>query len=114
MATSSSASKKPIFKDSQILPSCYHLPNPLYAGCVRIGGDNYYTPWIDDKEEVMLDLRCLEKSLSFEVIDTVEGEGYFPERAKLMEEKYQASGRTNGLYTGLMTKDGAVSDDTTC
>jgi hypothetical protein len=39
------------------------------------------------------------------LIETVEGEGYYPERAKVIEEKYQASGRTNGLYTGLNMKD---------
>jgi hypothetical protein len=42
----------------------------------------------------------------------MECEGYFPERTIIMEEKYQQSGRTNGLYTGLNMEDGTISDDT--
>lgn len=50
--------------------------------------------------------------MSYELIETVQCEGYYPERAKVIEEKYQASGRTNGLYTGLNTEDGTVSNNT--
>ena len=102
MATSSSEQKKPDSKISQILPSNYHLSEKLYCGWVRIGATSHYTEWFDSKEEAELELRCLEKNLSYELIETIEGEGYYPERAKVIEEKYQASGRTNGLYTGLM------------
>lgn len=101
METSSTAQKKPDSKVKQILPSNYHLEKKMYAGHVRIGHENHYTEWFDTKEEAELELRCLENQTSFAVIDTVEGEGYYPERAKVIEEKYQASGRTNGLYTGL-------------
>jgi len=55
----------------------------------------------------------MEKRCSFEMIETTEGEGYFPERAIIIEEKYQKSGRTNGLYTGLSIENGSVSDDNT-
>lgn len=112
METFSTESVKPSSKRSQIIPSAYHVKDPKYAGVVSIGSVYHYTEWFDDKEEVQLELRCLEKRLSYEVIETVEGEGFYPERAKLMEDKYQASGRTNGLYTGLMLKDGTVSDNT--
>lgn len=61
--------------------------------------------------EASLELRCLEKRLNYELIATMEGEGFYPERAIIMEEKYQQSGRTNGLYTGLCLNDGQVSDD---
>lgn len=53
----------------------------------------------------------MEKRHSFETIQTVEMEGYFPERAIIMEEKYVQSGRTNGLYCGLNMADGSVPDD---
>lgn len=76
-----------------------------------IDGENHYTEFFDDKEEAKLELRCLEKRLSFETIETVEGEGYYPERSIIIEEMYQKSGRTNGLYTGLCVKDGTVPDD---
>jgi hypothetical protein len=78
---------------------------------VQIGGNNYYTEYFGTKEEAELELLCLEKSLSYELIETVRDEGFYPERAIIMEQKYQESGRTNNLYTGLNLKDGAVSVD---
>lgn len=97
-------------KTSQVLPSNYHLKEKSYVGCVTIGNKNYYTPYYDNIEEARLELRCLEKQLSFEIIETVEGEGYYPKRAIMIEELYQKSGRTNGLYSGLALKDGQVSE----
>jgi hypothetical protein len=61
--------------------------------------------------EASLELRCLEKRINYELIDTVEGEGFYPHRAIIMEEKYQESGRTNGLYTDLNMQDGEISND---
>ena len=69
---------------------------------VAIGSNHHYTPTFATREETELELRCLEKRLSFETIQTIEMEGVYPERATLMEELYQSSGRTNGLYTGLV------------
>lgn len=92
-------------KLSEVLPSNYHLKQKQYVGCVRIGPDNYYTPYYDSVEEALLELRCLEKRLGFEVIPTVADEGFYPQRAILMEEAYQESGRDNGLYTGLFNKE---------
>lgn len=103
---------KPTQKTSQVLPSCYHLKNPKYAGSVYVGGTVKQTEYFSTKEEALLELRCLEKSLSYELIETLEMEGMYPERATIMEEKYQASGRTNGLYTGLNMCDGQVSNNT--
>ena len=96
--------KKPDAKVSQVLASSYHLADKKYCAYVRIGFENHFSEWFDTKDEAMLELRCLEKQLSFELIETIEGEGYHPERAKVIEEKYQASGRTNGLYTSLMSE----------
>ena len=80
-----------------------------YCGCVRIGSDNYYTTYFDTLDEAQLELRCLEKQLSYELIKTIEDEGFYPQRAILMEELYHQSGRTNGLYTGLNMSDGEIS-----
>ena len=102
---------KPTQKTSQILPSCYHLKNPHYAGSIYVGGKIYQTPYFPDKDSAELELRCLEKSISYELIETLEMEGMYPERATIMEEKYQASGRTDGLYTGLNMRDVSVSND---
>jgi hypothetical protein len=82
-------------------------------GSIYIGGKVHQTPYFETKEEAELELRCLEKSLSYELVETLEMEGMYPERATIMEEKYQASGCTNGLYTGLNMCDGPVSDNAT-
>jgi hypothetical protein len=98
-------------KCSQVLASNYHLPEKQYCGCVTIGCKNYYTPYYDTIDEARLELRCLEKQLSYEIIKTVQDEGYFPQRAIVVEELYQKSGRTNGLYAGLNVNNGSISDD---
>ena len=82
-----------------------------YFGCIHVGSKNYYTDYFDNIDEAADELRCLEKRINFELIKTVEDEGFYPERAIIMEEKYQESGRENGLYTGLNMKDGQVSND---
>lgn len=110
MATSSTV-QKPMQKRSQVLPSNFHLKEKQYAGFIYIGADAHITSWFETKEEAELELRCLEKKLGYELVETVEMEGMYPERARIIEEKYQASGRTNGLYTGLNMSDGKISDN---
>jgi hypothetical protein len=109
METSLTTIEKVTHKCSQVLPTSYHLSNCEYFGIVQIGANSHYTDRFNTKEEAKLELRCLEKRLSFEMIETMEGDGYYPERAIIMEQKYQESGRTNGLYTGLIAEDGTVS-----
>jgi hypothetical protein len=104
MATSLTE-QKPMQKRSQVLPSNFHQEEKQYAGFITIGGEAHVTAWFETKDEAELELRCLEKSLSYELIETVEMEGMYPERARIIEELYQASGRTNGLYTGLNMSD---------
>jgi hypothetical protein len=103
MSSSTTEIEKPFQKNSQVLPSNYHLPEKSYYGCVNIGATNHYTGYFDTIEEAADELRCLEKRISFELVNTVENEGVYPQRAILIEEAYQESGRTNGLYTGLCT-----------
>jgi hypothetical protein len=92
-------------KISQVVPSCWHEPSPNYAGHIRIGPENHFTTWFDTRKEAELELRCLEKRLSYELIETVEEEGYYPERSVLLEKLYLESGRTNGLYSGLLVEE---------
>lgn len=111
MATSSSKQKLTL-KESYLIPSSFISKNPSYAGYITLEGKAYVTEWFEDKEDALLELRCLEKQLSYELVKTTRCEGFYPERATIIEEKYQASGRTNGLYTGLMTEDVEVSSNT--
>lgn len=110
MATSSSE-QKPTLKESYVIPSSFISKNPSYAGYITVQGKAYVTEWFEEKEDALLELRCLEKQLSYELIETTHCEGFYPERATIIEEKYQASGRTNGLYTGLNVSDVEVSSD---
>lgn len=111
MATSSNE-QKPTLKESYLIPSSFISKNPSYAGYITVQGKAYTTEWFEDKEDALLELRCLEKQLGYELIKTTRCEGFYPERATMIEEKYQASGRTNGLYTGLMTEDVKVPSNT--
>ena len=67
--------------------------------------------WQTSIDEADSDLRCMINNLNYDLIETVEDEGFYPERAIIMEEKYQKSGRTNGLFNGLNEEDGEVSDN---
>jgi hypothetical protein len=78
-----------------------------------IGGEMHWGKWQEDFGEADSDLRCMINNLNYDLIDTVEEEGFYPERAIIMEEKYQKSGQTNGLFIGLNEEDGEVSDDNT-
>lgn len=112
METSLTEQKKPFSKLSEVLPTNFHLPEHDFIGHVMIGEEHHYTEVFKSWGEASDELRCLEKKLNYELIETTEQSTFHPERAKLMEEAYQASGRTNSLYTGLMLKDGEVSDNT--
>lgn len=112
METSLTEQKKPFSKLSEVLPTNFHLPERNFIGHVMIGDEHHYTEVFKTPEETLDELRCLEKKLNYELIETSEQSTFHPEHAKLIEEAYQASGRTNGLYTGLMLKDGQVSDNT--
>jgi hypothetical protein len=97
MATSS----RPTAKRSETLATAYHVTNPRYFAWVSIGAEVHYSEPYDTREEADNERRCIEKRLSYELIETMESEGCYPERAVLMETRYQTSGRTNGLYLNL-------------
>jgi hypothetical protein len=112
METSLNKLEKVTQKHSEIILTCYHEINPKWIGVVAIGPDKYWTEPNADKDEIESDLRILEKRLTYELIETKEMEGVYPERATIIEEKYQASGRDNGLYTGLNLINGTIPDST--
>ena len=107
MATSS----RPTAKRSETLATAYHVPNPRYFAWVSIGSEVHYSEPYDTREEADDERRCIEKRLSYELIETMEGEGCYPERAKLMEELYAASGRTSCVYTGLNMENEPLFND---
>ena len=112
MSTFSSTSKKPTYKRAEIIPGDWRPGNRSYCACVVIGGEMYWgDKWQTSIDEADSDLRCMINNLNYDLIETVEDEGFYPERAIIMEEKYQKSGRTNGLFNGLNEEDGEVSNN---
>ena len=91
-------------KSSSIIPSTYQSADCCYAGCVQLGMKTYLTPWFDSKQEAELELRCLENRLSYSLVKTSQEIGTSSKRADELEKRYQKSGRTNCLYTGLMSE----------
>jgi hypothetical protein len=100
---------KPTAKRSETLATAYHVPNPRYFAWVSIGAEVHFSEPYDTREEADNERRCIEKRLSYELIETMEGEGCYPERVKIMEELYVASGRTNCVYTGLNMENEPLS-----
>lgn len=92
-------------KNSSIIPSTYQSADCSYAGYVQLGFETHMTPWFESKEEAELELRCLENRLSYSLIVTSQEIGTSHERAEELEKRYQKSGRTNCIYTGLMFED---------
>lgn len=97
-----------------VVPSHHHLDPKTrkYCAMIDIGGEVHWgTEWHEDLGEAESDLRCMINNLDYVATKTMECEGFYPERAIIIEEKYQQSGRTNGLFTGLMQKDGEIPND---
>lgn len=108
-----SLQKKVTSKEYDVLPTAFHVPNPRYAAWIRIGPKNYWSDTYPTRKEASYKLEEMKQELAYNLIPTLQDEGYFPERAKLIREKYEASGRTNGLYSGLNLEDGQVSNNLT-
>ena len=77
MSTSSSTSKKPTHKRASILPSDWR-PGVKWAACIVIGSEMHWGEWQEDFGRSDSDLRCMVNNLSYELIDTVEDEGFYP------------------------------------
>jgi hypothetical protein len=100
---------KPTAKRSETLATAYHVTNPSYFAWVSIGAEVHYSEPYDTREEADNERRCIEKRLSYELVETMEGEGCYPERAKIIEEMYVASGRTSCVYTSLNMENEPLS-----
>ena len=126
MGTSSTTTKrnKIVFKESSVIPSNYHLEEKQYAVLVSIGAKMHYSAWFNTKEEAELVKPLLEKALDYEAYPTMqdestgrEGVKAMAERVRIMDERYNKSGRDNpehpmhGVYTGLAAEYGEVSNN---
>ena len=104
-------------KESRVIPSNYHLDEKQYAVMVSLDGESTYSAWFNTEEEAESVKPLLEKAMDYHSYPpTLQEDGCYPERVIIMEELYQKSGRDDpnhpmhGLFTGLNTKDGEVSN----
>ena len=110
--------KKIVAKESFIEPSNYHLGDDRqYAALVAIDGKVTFSNWYDTKEEAERAKVFLEAALDYGSYITMEEEGTYPERATIMRERYEKSGRDDpnhpmhGFYTGLATEHEQISNN---
>ena len=116
--------KKVVSKRSEVVPSNYHLEEKQYAPMIVIGGDVTFGAWCDTEKEAQAHLNQLEIDLDYHNISTVEEESTgrkgvraMAERVRIMNERYEKSGRSDpkhpfhSIYTGLAEEYEQVSSD---
>tara|TARA_B100000214_G_C23848652_1_gene572312 strand:- start:251 stop:634 length:384 start_codon:yes stop_codon:yes gene_type:complete len=124
MTTSSSITKKPTLKRSEVVPSNYHLKEKSYAPLIIIDDNIIWGAWSDTKEGAELRLACLEIGFDYHNISTTQDEGtgkegakIQSERVRIMNELYIKDGRDDinhpmhALFTGLAEKYVEVSNN---
>lgn len=91
------------YKSSQVLPTAYHIQNPMYVAFIFDGNETHWSKPFKDKQEAECELRCMEKQISFELIKTKEDEGFYPGRSKVIENQYHKANCKSGLYNEVNT-----------
>ena len=111
------STQKPVSKKKEVMPTAWHVTNPDYIGYITVGSDSLYTDTFKTEKEAKAALDDLADSIDYDSIETVQDEGCYPERVRIMDERYKKSGRDakdhpmHGLYTGLAEEYGKISND---
>jgi len=111
------STRKPTFKRKDVIPTAWHVDNPDYRGYISIDSDLFYTDCFKTKEEAAFALEKLAYKHSYDTIETLQDEGCYPERAKIMNERYKELGRDakdhpmHGLFTGIAKEYGEIPDN---
>ena len=87
MTTQETTEKKIVSKHSDIVPSSWHIiPYPSWYGYVSVDGEMTFTKTYKSKKRAITALQKLKEKLAYDSIKTMQCEGCYPERAKIMEE----------------------------
>jgi len=86
------------YKTSQVLPTAYHVKDPMFVAFVFDGKKTYWSEPFKDKNEAENELRCMEKQISFELIKTKQDEGFYPNRSIVLENQYHKVNCKSGCY----------------
>ena len=112
MTTQETTEKKIVSKHSDIVPSSWHIiPYPSWYGYVSINGEITFTKTYKSKKRAYNALQKLKEKLNYDSTETLQDEGCYPERVKIMRELYIKDGRESkdhpmyGFFTGLAKKD---------
>ena len=112
MTTQETTEKKIVSKHSDVVPSSWHIiPYPSWYGYVSIDGEMTFTKTYKSKKRAITALQKLKEKLNYDSIETLQDEGCYPERVKIMRELYIKDGRESkdhpmyGFFTGLKEED---------
>jgi hypothetical protein len=104
--------KKPTCKNAGVSPTAWNeIPYKTWWGHVAINGEITFTKTYKSKKRAYNALQKLKEKLNYDSIETLQDEGCYPERVKIMRELYIKDGRESkdhpmyGFYTGLAEKD---------
>ena len=112
MTTQETTEKKVICKNAGVSPTASHIvPYKTWWGHVSINGEITFTKTYKSKKKAYTALQKLKEKLNYDSIETLQDEGCYPERVKIMRELYIKDGRESkdhpmyGFFTGLAEKD---------
>ena len=112
MTTQETIEKKPTCKNAGVSPTAWNeIPYKTWWGHVTINGEITFTKTYKSKKRAYNALQKLKEKLNYDSIETLQDEGCYPERVKIMRELYIKDGRESkdhpmyGFYTGLAEKD---------
>ena len=104
--------KKPTCKNAGVSPTAWNeIPYKTWWGHVAINGEITFTKVYESKKRAYDALQKLKEKLNYDSIETLQDEGCYPERVKIMRELYIKDGRESkdhpmhGFYTGLKEED---------
>ena len=112
MTMQETQNKKAVSKDAGVNPTAYHIvPYKSWYGHVAINGEIHFTKTYKYKKRAYDALEKLKQKLNYDSIETMQDEGCYPERVKIMRDLYIKDGRESedhpmhGFYTGLAETD---------
>ena len=94
MTTQETTEKRIVSKHSDVVPSSWHIiPYPSWYGYVSVDGEMTFTKTYKSKKRAYNALQKLKEKLNYDSIETLQDEGCYPERVKIMRELYIKDGR---------------------
>ena len=112
MTMQETTEKKPTCKNAGVSPTAWNeVPYKTWWGHVAINGEITFTKTYKSKKRAYNALQKLKEKLNYDSIETLQDEGCYPERVKIMRELYIKDGRESkdhpmyGFYTGLAEKN---------